>query len=170
MLTTGAGYILESVEATRYDARQRQRAGYLFAQYDWTPVPQLNVVLGTRYDGHSQYSGQLSPKLSARYQVRPWLAVRGSAGRGYRAPDFRQLYLNFSNPTVGYSVFGTNQVAARVAQLTQQGQLAVDPGTGQRFLFQRLHKLFWIRMEYWSIPVLILAFVPLLALFGRAPQ
>jgi len=40
----------------------------------------------------------------------------------------------------------------------------VDPHTQQRFMFQRLHKLFWIRMEYWSIPVLILAFVPLLAL------
>lgn len=136
VLTTGAGYILESVEATRYDARQRQRAGYLFAQYDWTPVPQLNVVLGTRYDGHSQYSGQLSPKLSARYQVRPWLAVRGSAGRGYRAPDFRQLYLNFANPVVGYSVFGTGQVREKVTQLAAQGQLAVDPGTGQPVIYE----------------------------------
>jgi outer membrane receptor for ferrienterochelin and colicins len=136
VLTTGAGYVLESVEATRYDARQRQRAGYLFGQYDWTPTPRLNIVLGARFDGHSQYAGQLSPKLSGRYQLRPWLAVRGSAGRGYRAPDFRQLYLNFSNPVVGYSVFGTNQVRAKVAQLAGQGQLATDPATNQPVVYE----------------------------------
>ncbi|RAK69813.1 TonB-dependent receptor plug domain-containing protein [Hymenobacter edaphi] len=136
VLTTGAGYILESVAATRYDARKRQRAGYLFGQYDWTPTARLNLVFGARFDGHSQYAGQLSPKLSARYQLRPWLAVRGSAGRGYRAPDFRQLYLNFANPVVGYSVFGTGQVRAKVAQLAAQGQLATDPGTGVPVVYE----------------------------------
>ncbi|OUJ74772.1 TonB-dependent receptor plug domain-containing protein [Hymenobacter crusticola] len=135
VLTTGAGYVLEAVEATRYDQRQQLRAHYVFAQHDWSPTPRLNLVTGVRYDGHSQYAGQLSPKLSARYQLRSWLAVRGSAGRGYRAPDFRQLYLNFSNPTVGYSVFGTNQVQAKVAQLAAQGQLATDPDTGQPVIY-----------------------------------
>jgi outer membrane receptor for ferrienterochelin and colicins len=136
VLTGGAGYVLEAVEATRYERRQRLRAGYAFGQYDWTPTPRLNVVLGARYDAHSQYVGQLSPKLSARYQLRPWLAVRGSAGRGYRAPDFRQLYLNFANPVVGYSVFGTRQVREKVAQLAAQGQLAVDPATGQPVVYE----------------------------------
>lgn len=135
-ITGGAGYVWETVAATRYDQRQRQQIHYAFAQYDWTPLPKLNVVGGLRYDGHSQYAGQISPKLSARYQVRPWLALRGSAGRGYRAPDFRQLYLNFSNPVVGYSVFGTSQVRDKVAQLAAQGQLTVDPATGQPVVYQ----------------------------------
>jgi len=134
-LTGGAGYLLETVEATRYEQRQQLRAHYLFGQYDWSPTTRLNLVLGARYDGHSQYRGQFSPKVSARYQVRPWLAVRGSAGRGYRAPDFRQLYLNFSNPVIGYSVFGTNQVRAKVADLAAQGQLAVDGSTGQPVIY-----------------------------------
>ncbi|TGE08148.1 TonB-dependent receptor plug domain-containing protein [Hymenobacter fodinae] len=130
-LTAGAGYLLESVEATRYDQRHQMRSAYGYLQDDWTPLPGLNLVAGVRYDGHSQYQGQLSPKLSGRYQVRPWLAVRASAGRGFRAPDFRQLYLNFSNPAVGYSVFGTHQVQEKVAQLIAQGQIALDPATGQ---------------------------------------
>jgi outer membrane receptor for ferrienterochelin and colicins len=134
-LTGGAGYLWESVAATRYDQLQRQQTHYAFLQYDWTPLPRLNVVSGLRYDGHSQYAGQVSPKLSARYQVRPWLALRGSAGRGYRAPDFRQLYLNFSNPVVGYSVFGTNQVRDKVNQLAAQGQLTMDPATGQPVIY-----------------------------------
>jgi len=124
------------VAATRYDEQQRLANAYGYAQYDWSPLTKLNFVGGVRYDGPSQYAGQLSPKLAARYQLRPWLALRGSVGRGYRAPDFRQLYLNFSNPTVGYSVFGTNQVQAKVAQLAQQGQLATDPATGQAIIYE----------------------------------
>ncbi|TXM89437.1 hypothetical protein FV222_26690 [Methylobacterium sp. WL103] len=40
----------------------------------------------------------------------------------------------------------------------------VDPVTNERVLLYSLHKLFWIRMEYWSIPVALAALVPLLAL------
>ncbi|MGI4862892.1 MAG: TonB-dependent receptor plug domain-containing protein [Janthinobacterium lividum] len=135
-LTVGGGWQHQTVEATRYDQLQTIQAGYGYAQYDWTPFAKLNLIAGARYDGPSQYAGQLSSKLALRYQLTPWLALRGSVGRGYRAPDFRQLYLNFSNPTVGYSVFGTNQVQAKVAQLAQQGQLAVDPSTGQPIIYQ----------------------------------
>ncbi len=42
----------------------------------------------------------------------------------------------------------------------------VDPATGERLILSRTHKLFWIRMEYWSVPVALLAFFPLLALPG----
>jgi outer membrane receptor for ferrienterochelin and colicins len=135
-LTFGTGLRRETVAATRYDQRQLMQAAYGYAQYDWTPFARLTLVGGVRYDGPSQYAGQLSPKLAARYQLSSWLALRGSVGRGYRAPDFRQLYLNFSNPTVGYSVFGTSQVAAKVAQLAAQGQLATDPATGQAIIYQ----------------------------------
>lgn len=135
-LTLGNGYQRQTVQATRYDARQRLQNAYGYAQYDWSPTTKFNLLAGARYDGPSHYASQLSPKLAARYQLRPWLALRGSVGRGYRAPDFRQLYLNFSNPTVGYSVFGTGQVQAKVAQLAQQGQLATDPTTGQAIIYQ----------------------------------
>lgn len=44
------------------------------------------------------------------------------------------------------------------------GRELVDPKTGQRVLLTRRHKLFWIEMQYWSIPVAIAALFPLLAL------
>ncbi|RYI16138.1 MAG: hypothetical protein EON48_10755 [Acetobacteraceae bacterium] len=40
----------------------------------------------------------------------------------------------------------------------------IDPKTQQRFVFRRRHKLFWINMEYWSLPVALAALVPLLPL------
>ena len=44
------------------------------------------------------------------------------------------------------------------------GRELVDPQTGQRVLLVRRHKLFWINMEYWSIPVAVAALFPLLAI------
>ncbi|WP_404336205.1 hypothetical protein AB2M62_18555 [Sphingomonas sp. MMS12-HWE2-04] len=44
------------------------------------------------------------------------------------------------------------------------GRELVDPKTGQSVMLTKRHKLFWIRMEYWSLPVAVLALVPLLAL------
>ncbi|MBP0492662.1 hypothetical protein [Roseomonas indoligenes] len=44
------------------------------------------------------------------------------------------------------------------------GRDLVDPRTQERVVLRRRHALFWISMEYWSIPVALAAFVPLLAL------
>ncbi|OJJ18692.1 colicin I receptor [marine bacterium AO1-C] len=122
-LTLGVGGTLESVRATRYEGERRFNTQYMFGQYEWTPVRNLTVMGGARLDMHSVYGHQLSPKLSARYQITPWLAWRGSVGVGFKAPDFRQLYLNFTNTTVGYSVFGTEEVVAGVERFNQAGEI-----------------------------------------------
>lgn len=124
-LTLGIGSTLESVEATRYASQQGFNTLYAFGQHEWTPTQKLSVIAGLRFDQHSVYGKQLSPKLSARWQALPWLAVRGSAGVGFKAPDFRQLYLNFSNAVAGYSVFGTQALANGMDQLTNAGQIAI---------------------------------------------
>ncbi|GAB3023345.1 TonB-dependent receptor [Spirosoma pulveris] len=130
ILTAGAGFIAETVEATRYTDRKQFNTTYGFAQYEWMPTLHWTVIAGGRYDAHSQYASQFSPKLSARYALSPVVALRGSIGVGFKAPDFRQLYLNFDNAVAGYSVFGTQEAAAGIARLTQQGQIAaviLDP-------------------------------------------
>lgn len=134
-LTLGAGYIIENVEATRYPGRQEFTTRYGLAQFEWVPgrgtvMQRFTLIAGGRFDAHSQYAAQFSPKVSARYELSPTVALRGSAGVGFKAPDFRQLYLNFDNAVAGYSVFGTQEVAAGLARLQQQGQIAellLDP-------------------------------------------
>ncbi|MEO7988637.1 MAG: TonB-dependent receptor [Chryseolinea sp.] len=130
--TLGVGRIWESVEATRYDDKIKYHTNYAYAQYEWLPIRRLNVLAGGRYDDHSAYGSQFSPKLSVQYDVLSWLALRGSFGVGFKAPDFRQLYLNFTNSTVGYSVFGSNVLVDGIQQLEDQGQIdaiLVDPST-----------------------------------------
>jgi hypothetical protein len=37
------------------------------------------------------------------------------------------------------------------------GRVLIDPATGQRVILRRRHTLFWIPMQWWSIPMALLA-------------
>ena len=63
----------------------------------------------------------------------------------------------------GFAAAWANWVVGRRLNSRPPREL-VDAKTGQRVVLHRLHKLFWIRMEYWSIPVALAALIPLLAL------
>ncbi len=124
MTTTGAGYQYESLRGERYAATPAFNSYFGFVQHEWMPTPNWDIIAGMRFDGHSAYRSQLSPKLSARYKATDWMHVRASAGSGFKAPDFRQLYLNFTNPTVGYVVLGANRVKEGITELQQNNQLS----------------------------------------------
>ncbi|SEW54240.1 TonB-dependent receptor plug domain-containing protein [Chitinophaga arvensicola] len=129
-LTAGMGYVHESLEATRYDERMAFNTGYVFVQENWKPADAWNILIGGRFDTHNQYPSQFSPKLSVSYQLSPNWRVLGTVGRGYRAPDFRQLYLHFNNAAVGYTVVGTKLAAEILKEMTAQGQIKqvnIDP-------------------------------------------
>jgi len=134
-LTGGLGVQYETVQATRYEALRSFNSGYAYIQADYTPIKKLNVIAGGRYDVHSVYQSQFSPKLAASYQLLNKLTFIASVGKGYKAPDFRQLYLNFTNPVVGYSVFGYVDLAERLAELQLAGKIKttlIDPGTFEK--------------------------------------
>lgn len=123
LLTAGIGIVAESVEATRYDDLKQFNTKYIFAQYEYFPISKLHFIIGTRYDAHSAYRNQISPKISTSYEVSSKITLRGSVGVGYKAPDFRQLYLNFTNAVAGYSVFGSQEVVKNVAKLQAEKQI-----------------------------------------------
>ena len=62
----------------------------------------------------NKYQSQFSPKFAANYKINDQISVKGSIGYGFKAPDFRQLYFNFTNATVGYTVLGYNAVATAI--------------------------------------------------------
>ncbi len=123
ILTTGLGYQYESLDRTFFDEQVNFNSQYLYAQYDVDLLEQLNVIAGLRFDNHSEYSNQLSPKLAMRYQFNDQLALKASVGRGFKAPDFRQLYFDFLNSAVGYVVLGYNVAADKLEELQNQGQI-----------------------------------------------
>lgn len=134
MLTLGAGAIREAVQTSRYgdDAERFQFTCYGLFQHEWTPTGKLSVISGGRLDHNSIYGSQFSPKLSARYEVSPKVALKVSSGVGFKAPDFRQVYFNFLNAAGGYSVLGTKVAPVRLTELDAAGQIQAyffDPAT-----------------------------------------
>lgn len=122
-LTLGVGNTWESVSATRYNDIKHFNNFYTYAQHEWAFAKKWQTIAGFRFDAHSVYHAQLSPKLAIRYDHSTRWTWQASAGVGFKAPDFRQLYLNFSNASEGYSVFGSYEAANELAKLQQQGQI-----------------------------------------------
>jgi outer membrane receptor for ferrienterochelin and colicins len=83
----------------------RTRFG-MFAQDQWALHERITLVPAARLDADSQFGVHVTPRLAAMVKVNDQLEVRGSAGLGYRAPSFKELYLRFENPGAGYVVDG----------------------------------------------------------------
>ena len=125
ILTIGAGYNFEHLERSLFAGDVTFESQYLYSQFDFKPLDDFNIIIGARFDNHSEYHSQLSPKISGRYDLSPNFAIKGSVGSGFKAPDFRQLYLDFTNAAGGgYSVFGKEVEQAGIERLQENDEIA----------------------------------------------
>jgi outer membrane receptor for ferrienterochelin and colicins len=85
-----------------------------YAQADITLSDQPRVysalVPSVRVDVDSQYGVNVAPRLAVRVDPASGLVVRAAAGRGFRAPSFTELLLNFENPSANYRVSGNSKL------------------------------------------------------------
>lgn len=108
-LTTGADVQLEQITTNRIEPPTVDRQRYaIFAQDDWTPTvaPKITVLPGFRLDYDSFFGFYPTPRIALTMVPNEKWTLRASYGRGYRAPDFREMFLLFSNLGVGYTVQG----------------------------------------------------------------
>lgn len=117
----GIGMDHEVLDRTDFTTKPIFNSPYVFLQYDTNPNDKLNIIIGARFDSHSDYESQFSPKIALRYELNARLALKGSVGYGFKAPDFRQLYFNFTNAFGGYTILGYNTVATELTQLIEDG-------------------------------------------------
>jgi outer membrane receptor for ferrienterochelin and colicins len=122
-LTAGIGLNYETLDRTYFSENVKFNSQYVFVQYDWNPTEKWNILAGFRFDNHSVYASQFSPKLAINYKLNTNFSLKSSVGYGYKAPDFRQLYFDFTNPSVGYTVLGYNVAEDRLNQLDAEGQI-----------------------------------------------
>ena len=123
-LTAGVGFNYETLDRTYFASNVKFNSQYVYVQYDYNPTEKLNILAGFRYDNHSEYASQFSPKLAVNYKFNTSFSIKGSVGYGYKAPDFRQLYFDFTNPSVGYTVLGYNVAEARLDEFASQDLLS----------------------------------------------
>ncbi|SDG46568.1 TonB-dependent receptor plug domain-containing protein [Psychroflexus sediminis] len=126
----GIGSNFEFLDRDLFENEVRFYSQYIYAQHSFSPLQKLDLILGGRFDIHSEYDSQFSPKASAIYKLNDHIGIKSSVGSGFKAPDFRQLYLDFTNSAVGYTVIGNRVEEAVIERLQNSSQilsLTVDP-------------------------------------------
>jgi outer membrane receptor for ferrienterochelin and colicins len=121
--TIGMGGNAEILQASRYGDRRDMETGFAYLQTHYTPTDKIGILAGVRYDIHSLYGQQVSPRLGIRYAANEWLVLKATAGTGFKAPSFQQLYLSFRNPSAGYAVLGVSVFEQEVARMQAAGEI-----------------------------------------------
>ena len=118
----GIGMDHETLERMDFSKTPVFNSPYAYLQYDGDFTDKLNVILGARIDAHNEYESQFSPKVAFRYELNDKLAMKGSVGYGFKAPDFRQLYFDLQG-IAGYTILGYNVVTERIPELINNGEI-----------------------------------------------
>ncbi|WP_155851852.1 TonB-dependent receptor plug domain-containing protein [Chitinivibrio alkaliphilus] len=94
------------------------RTASIFVQDEFQVVENLTLVGALRYDDHSTFGGELSPKFNLMARLTDHTTLRGSVGKSYKSPTIRQLYYDIPyrhgdsyresnrdlNPEIGLSI------------------------------------------------------------------
>lgn len=103
-----AGVLLrhDAIRADRVRDTARSINGVeAYAQGTWGVGP-VELSPGLRVTHNEQWGGAMTPRVAALVRPVPAVAIRASVGAGYRAPDFKELYIDFANAAAGYAVQG----------------------------------------------------------------
>ena len=97
----------EAIEAERVQGGHRRSSSLEpFVQGTWI-IGRASIVPGVRASWSTQWRGSaVTPRLAALWRPIAPLGLRASVSGGYRAPDFKELYLEFVNAAAGYAVRG----------------------------------------------------------------
>ncbi|MBL8329738.1 MAG: TonB-dependent receptor [Rubrivivax sp.] len=63
-----------------------------YAEVNAPVLKELELQVAVRADHYEGVGASVNPKLGLRWQLAPQVLVRGSAGTGFRAPSFSELY------------------------------------------------------------------------------
>lgn len=121
----GIGLDHETLDRTDFSTKPEFNSPYVYFQYDTNPNEAINIILGARFDKHNAYKSQFSPKGAIRYELNDKIALKGSIGYGFKAPDFRQLYFDLLG-IAGYTILGYNTVTTRIPEMLADGQIASE--------------------------------------------
>ena len=123
-LILGIGFIDESLRRNNfYKKNISQYSVNLFTQFEGFISNNTNYIVGARYDNYNDYKSQISPRIAFKTKILEGIFFKSSIGKGFKAPDFRQLYFNFTNSTIGYSVIGFNVVDEVIRELYRDNQI-----------------------------------------------
>lgn len=122
ILTSGAGLSRETVSADRIAGGHRSnQTAHAFSQQQFLLSESVHLVTSFRADHHTEYGWHMSPNAAVMFSAKNTMRFRLSAGTGFKAPSFQQLYMDFTNAVAGYSVIGSADAQSNLKRLEENG-------------------------------------------------
>ncbi|MCX6239963.1 MAG: TonB-dependent receptor [Bacteroidia bacterium] len=87
---------------------KKAQALIVYVENVWDIAPRLTAVAGGRMTFHSEYHANATWQLAMNYRPGEF-SLRGSFGRGFRAPTLKELYMDFNIPGAPIKIIG-NQI------------------------------------------------------------
>lgn len=99
VLTLGADYRKEhfwrQTDGVQDNDDTAEHKGALIQQRSALMDGQLITTLGARFDDHTQYSGEISPRAGLVYALTDSTRLKADYGQGFSAPDLRRSAANY---------------------------------------------------------------------------
>ncbi len=106
--------------ADENDISRRNLAAFVDIEADLSDS--LLITTALRYENYSDFGGNLSGKLAARYKLSDGVAIRGSYNRGFRAPSLAQIGNRVNTSTVqNNTILQTQQISSNDPRLATLG-------------------------------------------------
>ncbi|MFT6443279.1 MAG: outer membrane receptor for ferrienterochelin and colicins [Crocinitomicaceae bacterium] len=83
-----------------------------FLTVDWKITDSLIIKPGVRYAYNTAYESPIIPSLNILYRVKK-ISIRGSVARGFRAPDLKELYMDFVD--INHNILGNKNLKAETS-------------------------------------------------------
>lgn len=119
----GFGMIKEELSRRDFSNNAKQDVNFIYGQLDALAFNKVNIILGSRYDNYTNYSPVFSNKLALGFSLTEKIKINSSVGTGFKTPDFRQKYFDFTNSTIGYIVLGRDVVIDRLGAMQNIQQI-----------------------------------------------
>lgn len=87
----GGDYYRDELDSTNI-GDEDQEHGAVFGQYQTDLMPTLTLLLGLRYDIHSDFDNEMSPRAALHASLTDSTRLRLSASKAFRAPTLNDLY------------------------------------------------------------------------------
>lgn len=106
--------------ADENDISRRNIAAFIDLEADLSEA--LLVTTALRYENYSDFGGNISGKLAARFKLSDSVAIRGSYNRGFRAPSLAQIGNRVNTSTVQNGlILQTQQISSDDPRLALLG-------------------------------------------------
>lgn len=99
LLTSGIEYLTEALSTYMFSEGDDFSADSYtaYTQHDYTVTDKFNMISGIRWDKHSNYGGNMSPKISLKYNPLRNTSVRATYATGFRSPSLKELHTNWDH-------------------------------------------------------------------------